>query len=230
MKIVYFGPPLAGKTANVIALRDAFGPRTMLTAEASETDRRLLMRLALPGADEAVLEVSVQTLPGAVFYEQAWSRVFEDADAVVFVADSQSTQMERNREYVGMLRQHLSRAGRNTCPVILQANKQDVPETDSLKVIEQGLDLERSSRSVGLRTAGKGSSRRFVPQSRRSVLPPPERSIGNNTRHGSGPQERRSAAGRSRRGRRWGRGAFFSSSPSFSLLRGWWFPSTPSCL
>ena len=124
VRVLYVGPVLAGKTTNLQAVHSATGGQ--LTSLATETERTLSFEASLP-CDEGALRVTLLTVPGAIFYNQSRVRALRDVDAMVFVADAQVERTVANREEANLLRANLRTAGIGSVPVILQANKQDIP-------------------------------------------------------------------------------------------------------
>src|SRR4029077_9808778 len=69
------------------------------------------------------------TVPGQVYYQTTRKLVLQGADGVVFVADSQTRQLEENIESFQDLHANLADQGidARTVPLVIQYNKQDLP-------------------------------------------------------------------------------------------------------
>ena len=92
LKLVYYGPPLSGKTTNLRALHgrvDALN-RGRLMALDTRDDRTLFFDL-LPiffRTSALSFRIKVYTVPGQPMHEATRRVVLQAADGVVFVADS----------------------------------------------------------------------------------------------------------------------------------------------
>jgi hypothetical protein len=73
------------------------------------------------------------TVPGQVHYNATRKLVLKGVDAVVFVADSQLSMVERNRESFENLVENLAENGYELArvPVVIQLNKRDLPNVAS---------------------------------------------------------------------------------------------------
>src|SRR5687767_11872015 len=148
-KIVYYGPGLGGKTTNLNhihrnTLRESRGEMVSLN---TDTERTLFFDL-LPisagalGGFKAL--VQLYTVPGQVFYNAMRKIVLNGADGIVFVADSQSSVKEVNRQSFDNLKANLREAGLglDAVPLVLQYNKRDLPEVLSVEELNELLNPE----------------------------------------------------------------------------------------
>ena len=134
LKVVYYGPPLSGKTTNLQALTELLGEegRGRLTTLGTADDRTLFFDL-LPIFYEAKSKYRVMlklyTVPGQVVHAATRRLVLEGADGVVFVADSQISEARVNNEYWYGMRQYMDKTGIDaaTMPTVVQFNKRDMP-------------------------------------------------------------------------------------------------------
>lgn len=132
LKLVYYGPPLSGKTTNLRALHgrvDALNRGRLMTLDTRD-DRTLFFDL-LPlffRAGSVSIRLKVYTVPGQPMHE--WTRriVLQRADGVVFVADSSKAQAVANRESWDGLVRHLGALRLEHVPVVVQYNKRDLPD------------------------------------------------------------------------------------------------------
>src|SRR4029453_17953485 len=112
-KIVYYGPGLCGKTANLQYIFAATKPESrgkMISLE-TETERTLFfdflpLDLGRIGAYKS--RFPLYTVPGQVFYDASRRLILKGADGVIYVADSQDARLEANVEGLENLRQHLA--------------------------------------------------------------------------------------------------------------------------
>jgi signal recognition particle receptor subunit beta len=160
-KIVYYGPGLCGKTAN---LQYIFG-RTkdekkgkMISLE-TETDRTLFfdfLPIDLGEVGGFKVRFHLYTVPGQVFYDASRKLVLRGADGVVFVADSQPARHDANLESLENLEENLGAMGRklDDVPYVLQYNKRDLP--DIMTPEEMSKELDRHGATVMLASALTG--------------------------------------------------------------------------
>jgi mutual gliding-motility protein MglA len=142
-KLVYYGPGLGGKTANLQWIYDHTGAnqKGKMISLATETDRTLFfdfLPLDLGTVRGFKTRLHLYTVPGQVFYEASRKLILKGADGVVFVADSQEERLDANLETLDNLQEHLRdhNLAFETIPYILQLNKRDMPDilpVDDLK-------------------------------------------------------------------------------------------------
>ncbi|MEW6566729.1 MAG: ADP-ribosylation factor-like protein [Chloroflexota bacterium] len=134
LKVVYYGPPLSGKTTNLVVIHQHTDPRRRgeLIMLKTEDDRTLyfdFLRLDLNKIGGLTPRIHLYTVPGQPTYEASRRLVLRGADGVVFVADSARDKMDDNRRsWLGMIT-HLEALGLpfETLPLVVQFNKQDLP-------------------------------------------------------------------------------------------------------
>ena len=131
IKLVYFGPPLSGKTTNLRALHgrvDALNRGRLMTLETRD-DRTLFFDL-LPiffRSNGLSFRIKVYTVPGQPMHEATRRVVLQGADGVVFVAHSSPAHQGENRDSWAGLGRNLAELGLRI-PVIVQYNKRDLPD------------------------------------------------------------------------------------------------------
>ena len=133
-KIVYYGPGRSGKTTN---LHYVYGQvpderKGKMVSLATQTDRTLFfdfLPLDLGSISGFTTRLQLYTVPGQVYYQATRKLVLQGADGVVFVADSQTRQLQENIESLQDLHANLGNHGMDprTIPLVLQYNKQDLP-------------------------------------------------------------------------------------------------------
>ena len=148
LKLVYYGPPHSGKTSNLRALHDAVDKlnRGRLMTLDTRDDRTLFFDL-LPmffRASGFSFQIKVYTVPGQPVHEATRKVVLANADAVVFVADSQPDHREPNRLSWQNLAVNLKALGLEQVPVVVQYNKRDLPEAVPLAEVDRFGDPERT--------------------------------------------------------------------------------------
>lgn len=130
-KIVYYGPPLSGKTTNLARLHervDELNRGRLMTLDTRD-DRTLFFDL-LPvffKAANVAYRVKVYTVPGQPMHEATRRVVLRGVDGVVFVADAQAGEQAANRTAYLNLCENLERQGATHVPILIQYNKTDLP-------------------------------------------------------------------------------------------------------
>lgn len=134
IKLVYYGPAMSGKTTNLMHLHDVLRPELkgeIMTLE-TKNDRTLffdLLPLGIRAPSGLLIKFKLYTVPGQVAHDSTRKAVLSRADGVVFVADSQQTQVINNAEAFGNLADNAARVGLNfdALPLVVQYNKRDLP-------------------------------------------------------------------------------------------------------
>jgi len=134
-KIVYYGPGLCGKTANLQWVFSATKPESrgkMISLE-TETERTLFfdfLPLELGQINGYKVRFHLYTVPGQVFYDASRKLILKGADGVIYVADSQPNRAEANIESLENLEQNLAayKLSLDKIPFVVQYNKRDMPE------------------------------------------------------------------------------------------------------
>ncbi len=133
-KIVYYGPGRSGKTTNLHYIYSQVPPdrKGQMVSLATQTDRTLFfdfLPLDLGTISGFTTRFQLYTVPGQVYYATTRRLVLQGADGVVFVADSQSRQLEENIESLQDLHANLAEHGvdARSVPLVLQYNKRDLP-------------------------------------------------------------------------------------------------------
>jgi len=142
-KVIYFGPPGSGKTANL---------RSIYASTSSEV-RSGMLELSDPGGSTQFfdflpislghfrdfhLKLHLFTIPTNSLYESVSSVILKGVDGYVFVADSRVESLADNLEALLVARRMLTDEGYNVAelPRVIQYNKRDLPEavpTDVLR-------------------------------------------------------------------------------------------------
>ncbi len=148
-KIVYYGPGLCGKTTNLMVIFDKLDPKSKgkMLSLATKTDRTLffdLLPVDIGKVGNFNLKIQLYTVPGQVFYNETRRLVLKGADSVVFVADSQPSMVESNRESFANLLENLeeNQLDANDTPIIVQYNKRDLPGVLSVEQLQEALGFE----------------------------------------------------------------------------------------
>ncbi len=147
VKIVYYGPPLSGKTTNLIQIHGHIDPRRRgeLISLKTADDRTLFfdfLRLDLAKIGGMRPRIHLYTVPGQALYEASRKLVLRGADGLVFVADSSPARVEGNMDSLARMRGHLRSyaLSPDQLPLVVQLNKRDLP--DALPAAELGRLLQ----------------------------------------------------------------------------------------
>jgi signal recognition particle receptor subunit beta len=133
LKLVYYGPPLSGKTTNLRWIHEHVDPlnRGRLMTLDTKDDRTIFFDL-LPiffKTSNLSFRVKVYTVPGQPLHAATRRVVLRGADGVAFVADSQRSEVRANNDSYQNLSQNLEELGLSAVPVVIQYNKLDLPDT-----------------------------------------------------------------------------------------------------
>ncbi len=134
IKIVYYGPPLSGKTTNLEQLHLKLPPkkRSDLVSVKTRQDRTLFfdfMQVELGEIKGLTPKFKLYTVPGQTYYASTRKLVLKDVDGLVFVADSSIQRLAVNRRAMNDMRNYIKELGlAEDIPLVLQCNKQDLPD------------------------------------------------------------------------------------------------------
>lgn len=162
-KVIYFGAPRCGKTANL---------RSIFTATSAEIQSGLLelqddggstrffdfLPLSLGHVRDFELRLHVFTVPMNALYQSVPSVILRGVDGFVFVADSRVECMADNSEYMQKCRTLLLDEGYNVSdlPRVIQYNKRDLPGIMPVEIMRQELNPSGVPDFEAVATAGNG--------------------------------------------------------------------------
>ena len=162
-KLVYYGPGLGGKTANLQWIYDHTGTaqKGKMISLATETDRTLFfdfLPIDLGTVRGFKTRIHLYTVPGQVFYEASRKLILKGADGVVFVADSQEERLDANLETLENLREHLKehKLDFSAIPYVLQLNKRDLPGVLSVEELSKQLQVKGEPVNEAVAITGQG--------------------------------------------------------------------------
>ena len=146
-KLVYYGPGMAGKTANLQYVHRVLpdGAKGGLTSLATGDDRTLFFDF-LPVAALTVrgfaTRFQLYTVPGQSQYNLTRKLVLRGVDGVVFVADSQWDRLKDNVESLRDLEDNVREHGLElaSMPWVVQYNKRDLGNVAPLEYLEYTLN------------------------------------------------------------------------------------------
>lgn len=162
-KIVYYGPGLCGKTTNLQHIYDSLPQdgRGKMLSLATQTDRTLFfdfLPIELGTVRGMKTRIQLYTVPGQVFYDATRKLVLRGADAVVFVADSQTQALDGNRESFQNLIENLREQGTDLAklPHVIQFNKRDIANALPVDVLDRELNRFGAPTFEACATQGRG--------------------------------------------------------------------------
>ena len=132
-KVVYYGPPFAGKSTNLhqlLAKTAGSSARNLVTLREGE-DHTLFfdfLPLSLGSVKGYKIRLHLYTLPGSPQFESSRKLILKGVDGVVFVADSRLEKLEGNLECWRHLQTSLAEndCDLQTIPLTFQCNKRDL--------------------------------------------------------------------------------------------------------
>lgn len=164
-KLVYYGPPLGGKTTNIeqIHLRVPDKNRSELVSVKTRQDRTLFfdfMQMDLNEVNGLQPKFKLYTVPGQVYYEATRKLVLRDVDGLIFVADSSIKKLATNRRTLQDMFRQLREIGRDPddIPLILQCNKQDLPDAVEPELLARFLNLAHVKMIPAVAVEGQGTT------------------------------------------------------------------------
>lgn len=154
VRILYDGLGLAGKTRSLRCVRDSFPSRSgqLYVPEENATGRTLYFdwleidagRIVLDrGSHDDIhpLRVELLTVPGQSVYAQRRYTLLRSADAVIAVIDSTPAGLHRGAIGIRFLRAAFDALDAPPPPLLVQANKQDLPDALRQPAVRTALGL-----------------------------------------------------------------------------------------
>lgn len=131
-RILYDGLGMAGKTRSLRRIQEFFSSRSGAIYVPEERKGRTLyfdwLELDAGRIDDYSLRVQLMTVPGQwVYVQRRWS-LLRSPDAIIVVIDSTPEGRHRGAYAMRFLRAALDQMGSGAAPIVVQANKQDLPD------------------------------------------------------------------------------------------------------
>ena len=189
IKVVYYGPAVGGKTTCLQQIHRITDPerRSKLYSLNTASDRTLffdLLSLNLGRIRGFRLALQLYTVPGQVQYDATRRAVLAGADGVVFVADSQLHQKDANVESLENLWRNMAATGldRETVPVVLQYNKRDLQDIQTVEEMDAALNKEKHPAFETVAITGDGVLDAFADIAERTLAAVADKlGVGTNT-------------------------------------------------
>jgi signal recognition particle receptor subunit beta len=134
IKLVYYGPPLSGKTTNLRRIHQSVAElnRGRLMTLDTKDDRTLFFDLLPIFFQRSGLSfrIKVYTVPGQPLHEATRRIVLQGADGIAFVADARRSEIRGNNEAHQNLLTNIEKVGLDPArvPIVIQYNKCDLAD------------------------------------------------------------------------------------------------------
>ena len=169
IKIVYYGPPLGGKTTNLQVLHQhaLASRRGEMVSINSAQDRTILfdlLPLKAAGFRGFDLRVQLLAVPGQAMYAATRRLVLKGADALVFVANSATDRWEENIQSFREMTQNLiaQQLDPASLPLVLQYNKRDLPHVTTPEFMDRTLNARQLDVFPAVAVRGEGVLETFT--------------------------------------------------------------------
>lgn len=154
IRVVYDGMGTAGKTTNIDKIWEQFSVAREGDVYTPETLRgRTLyfdwLELNAGRVGDHRLRCQVITVPGQFAYVQRRWEILRYPDAIVAVCDSSRESLTRSRIGFRFLRKTMEAREMRDVPIVVQANKQDLPDALHVDQLRRELGIEDDIRLVG---------------------------------------------------------------------------------
>lgn len=162
-KIVYYGAGLSGKTTNLEQIKALAGDGRVgeLMSLNTDGDRTLFfdyLPLSIGKVGGRDVKVQLYTVPGQPQYAETRRRVLAGADGIVLVLDSDAGALDRNRQTVADLREHMRENGiaAESVRLLVQLNKRDVPNALAIEALLDAVGMNGSPHVAAVAVKGEG--------------------------------------------------------------------------
>lgn len=162
-KVVFFGPPLCGKSTSLHYIHDQINRGLAKDAIAlSEGDDRTLyfdfVPVNLGKIKDYDVRIHLYTVPGQAAYEQSRRLIAKGLDGLVFMADSELSRMEGNIASMAELIKILDAQGIvwDELPKVFQWNKRDLPMAVPTEELRRLLNRTNESEFETVAITGQG--------------------------------------------------------------------------
>lgn len=165
IRVVYDGPPMAGKTTSVKMLAEGLGGQVVVPEEIA--GRTLFFDwLDYTGGlfEGRQIRCQIVSVPGQATLASRRRRLLESADVVVFVGDSTAEAQASVGRYLEGLRSVLSGVADPPIGIVLQANKRDDASAVPIEQMRQALGTADLKVAIveSVATEGTGVREAFV--------------------------------------------------------------------
>jgi signal recognition particle receptor subunit beta len=176
LKVVYYGPPAAGKTTNLERISPLLGNESTRLTPRLVGENRIVSLETPAGSLGRLMGMSVvvrlQTIQGEVPSAVGWSEMLADADGIVFVADSSPHARSDNVKALAGIRERLDGRGRSAAaiPVVMQWNKRDHDDARPIAELEMELNHRCFPSIVAATSRGTGVTETLIEILKRTIV------------------------------------------------------------
>ena len=163
LKIVYYGPPLSGKTTNLEYIHSKLKPelRSELISLKTREDRTIFfdfLQLEIGEIKRLKPKFNLYTVPGQTIYTSSRKLVLQGVDGLVFVASSEWDQLQENEKSMQNLKENLHSLGYDLkkIPLLIQYNKRDLPDRVPINILAARLGSNGFAHIESVATHGIG--------------------------------------------------------------------------
>ena len=163
VKLVYYGPPVGGKTTNLQILHRCADARRRgeLISINSAQDRTILfdlLPLKTQGFRGFDLRLQILAVPGQAMYSATRRLVLKGVDSLVFVANSALDRWEENIQSLREMTQNLlsHHLDPTALPLVFQYNKRDLPQVLEIEALDRALNARRADVIPAVAVRGEG--------------------------------------------------------------------------
>lgn len=174
--LLYDGPGVSGRTTNLLYIHYHTSPeiRSELVSLQREEDRIITFNLAMPNIQigkESILQIRFYYTPRAVYNPPIHYHDLSEADAFVFVADSQLERLEADKYILNEIEENLQKQGKElaTFPWVIQYNKRDLPNVAAVSDLQHELNRYNVPHFEAVATQGIGVFETFYAVMRRML-------------------------------------------------------------
>lgn len=189
IRVVYDGPPEAGKTTSIRALARGFG-REVYTPEEQDGRTVFFDWLEHTGGrfDGGAIRCEIASVPGQRRWQRRRLHFIDKADAIVFVGDTSSVGWSESIATLRRLLERLRKRGGPPVGVVFQANRRDAPDAVPLAIVREQIPADNVAVIESVAIDGSGVREAFVFAVRLALdRVREEQRSGQRTRGGAGP-------------------------------------------
>jgi PAS domain S-box-containing protein len=169
LKIVYYGPALSGKTANLHVLHalcqdDFQGEFFSINTQEDRTLFFDLLPINLGTIFGSSIHIQLYTVPGQPQYDATRRVVLDGTDGVVFVADSSESKIQENIDSLTNMHHNLNAnmIDIKQIPFVIQYNKRDLPDAMPVGLMNRKLNFRSVPYFETVAITGHGILETFV--------------------------------------------------------------------
>lgn len=160
-KIVYFGPVSGGKETSITEIYRSLPPGARSSFKSvSRQEGRVLFFDFTPEDQEIAgyaLRLHLYTVVDDAHDSSIWEMVFNGADGIVFVADSDPDRQQENQSRLKTLHSVLSQKEEGSrIPFVIQYNRRDTPDAPDLEEMQRHLNPDNVPGFPSVAITGEG--------------------------------------------------------------------------